>query len=791
MGSVSAWAIRRPVIALLIWILATVGVGILATTFKGTFDDSFSLPNTQSAVAQDLLMEVNPQAADGNTANVVWAPKSGSVESDAVKAEVDSLLTKLAAIGGVKCITSPYDGKTYGPDCPKPQSNTMSFPPGTPKEFQDEVDKAFADGTTNVTYPEGTPQSIQDQLNSLLEANKAAKEATSTISKDKSVAYATVTFTGAGTAVVSQEMAQEFVDTLQTADTATLEVGATGQILTAAGSGDSASELIGIIVAIIILAIAFGSLIAAGLPILIAISGLVVGQLLILLIARFLDVASFAPELASMIGLGVGIDYSLFILSRFRQEVLDGVDPKEAIHTATRTAGRAVVFAASTVIMALLGLFVLGVSFFYGLAVAAAVTVFVIMLAALFLLPAVASLLGRHALGWRLPWARHPRVKPLDDSAWASYGRLLQRAPWLFALISLAVVVVLAIPALSLRQGFPDNGSAQPGTPARVGFDLMAKGFGPGVNGPFFVAVTLPVPLDDTALRATVRELAQTEGVALTLPNEQMLPLYEVVKVGDTKGLFSDNGIVTSVLVQPTTAPDDPATNQLLERLRTQTASKVAASGATMYVGGTQAVTQDFTDVLISVLPLFLLIVIGLGFLALFLLFRSLVIPLTAAVTSLLSFSAALGVTVAVFQWGWGASLLGVSATGPILPFLPIMVFAILFGLSMDYEVFLVSRMQEGWHHTKDNREAVRHGLAGSGRVVVAAALIMSSVFLAFVPMPNDTIKLFGVALASAILVDAFIVRLVLVPSVMSMLGRANWWLPGWLRRHLPNFSVE
>ncbi|MEK9663326.1 MAG: MMPL family transporter [Candidatus Nanopelagicales bacterium] len=791
MGALSAWAIRRPVIAILIWVIATVGVGVLAFSFKGTFNDSFSLPNTQSAIAQDLLQEVNPAGADGNTANVVWSPASGSVEAPEVKTEVDGLLTKLAALDGIKCITSPYDDKTYGPDCPKPTSNAMTFPPGTPQDFQDEVNKAFADGTTNVTYPEGTPQSVQDQLNRLLEANKAAKEATSTISADKRVAYATVTFIGAGTAVVSQELAEQFVDVLQATNSSQLQVGATGQILTAAGAGDSASEAVGVVVALIILAIAFGSLIAAGLPILIAVSGLIVGQLLILLISGFLDVASFAPELASMIGLGVGIDYSLFILNRFRQEVLAGAAPKDAIHTATRTAGRAVLFAASTVIMALLGLFVLGVSFFYGLAIAAAVTVFVIMLAALFLLPAVASLLGRHTIGLRLPWARHPKVKPLDQSAWASYGSFLQRAPWLFALLALGLVGVLAIPAFSLRQGFPDNGSAQPGTPARVGFDLMAEGFGPGVNGPFFVAVTLPTPLDDTALRTTVRDLAQTEGVALTLPNEDMLPLYEEVKIGDTKGLFSDNGIVTSVLVQPTTAPDDPATNQLLERLRTQTASTVAASGAAIYVGGTQAVTQDFTDVLISVLPLFLLIVIGLGFLALFLLFRSLVIPLTAAVTSLLSFAAALGVTVAVFQWGWGASLIGVSTTGPILPFLPIMVFAILFGLSMDYEVFLVSRMQEGWHETGDNREAVRHGLAGSGRVVVAAALIMSSVFLAFVPMPNDTIKLFGLALASAILVDAFIVRLILIPSVMSMLGRSNWWLPGWLRRHLPNFSVE
>ena len=790
MGPLSAWSIRRPIVALLAWVVAVVVVGFFALTLDGKFNDSFSLPNTQSALAQEFLQEVSPQDADVNTATVVWSPSSGTVEDESVKSNVDALLTKLATIDGVTCITSPY-GKNYGPSCPTPASSAPDFPPGTPPEFAKQVKEAFENGTTDVTFPPGTPASAQQQLLSLLKANKAAKEATSTISKDGKVAYATVTFTGAGPSIANPQQASAFVSDVEAANTADLQVGATGQILTAAQEAPGSSEGIGILAAIVILIILFGSLVAAGLPIVVAVVGLVVGQLLILVIARFFDVASFAPQLASMIGLGVGIDYSLFILNRFRQDTLDGKDPKEAIRIAVRTAGRAVLFAGSTVIIALLGLFVLGVTFFYGLAIAAAATVFVVMLAALILLPAIASLLGRHTLGLRMPWARHPRGVPLDDSRWAGYGRFLQKAPWLSGALALGLVVLLAIPAFGIRQGFPDNGSAAPGSTARIGYDLMSEGFGPGVNGPFFVAVVLPLPLDDTALRTTVGALAATEGVASTLPNEAMLPLYSTATIGGKNSPFSENGLVTSVVVQPTTAPDDPATNELLTRLRTQTAEQIAPTGATIYVGGTQAVTQDFTNVLISVLPLFLLVVIGLGFIALFLLFRSLLIPLTAAITSLLSFSAALGVTVAVFQWGWGASLIGVATTGPILPFLPIMVFAILFGLSMDYEVFLVSRMQEGWHHTGDNLEAVRHGLAGSGKVVVAAALIMSSVFLAFVPVPNDTIKLFGVALASAVLIDAFIVRLILVPSVMSMFGRANWWLPGWLGRRLPTFTVE
>jgi len=790
LGPLSSGAIRRPVLALLAWVIVIGAVGFSAYTLDGKFNDSFSLPNTESALAQNFLEEVSAQDASTNSATVVWSPASGTVQDKAVKREIDALLTKVAGISGVTCVTSPY-GKDYGSACPKKESAAPDLPPGTPPEFAQQVKEAFEKGTTGVTFPEGTPQAEQQQLLDLLKANKAAKEATSTISKDGTIAYATVTFAGAGPAVANAAQADAFVSAVEAASTPTLQVGATGQILTAAQGGPGLSEGVGILAAIIILIILFGSLVAAGLPIMVAVVGLLVGQLLILVIARFFEVASFAPQLASMIGLGVGIDYSLFILNRFRQEVRAGKDPKEAIGTAVRTAGRAVLFAGGTVIIALLGLFALGVSFFYGLAIAAAATVFVVMLAALILLPAVASLLGRHTLGLRMPWARHPKPKPLDQSMWAGYGALLQKAPWLSALLAFALVVLLAIPAFSIRQGFPDNGTAAPGSTARVGFDLMSKGFGPGVNGPFFVAVTLPLPLDDTALTKTVKALAATEGVASTIPNKDMLPLYKTATIGGKNSPFSQSGIVTSVLVQPTTAPDDPATNALLNRLRTQTSQTIAPTGAAIYVGGTQAVTQDFTNVLISVLPLFLLVVIGLGFIALFLLFRSLLIPLTAAITSLLSFAAALGVTVAVFQWGWGASLIGVATTGPILPFLPIMVFAILFGLSMDYEVFLVSRMQEGWNASGDNKEAVRYGLAGSGKVVVAAALIMSSVFLAFVPVPNDTIKLFGVALASAVLIDAFIVRLVLVPSVMSLLGRANWWLPKWLANHMPKFTVE
>ena len=612
-------------------------------------------------------------------------------------------------------------------------------------------------------------------------AAQAAADATSPVSKDQKVAYATVHL---DTEALSAIDATDVSNMIKDANSATLIVGANGQALAGAGAGADSSEAIGLLVAIIILLIAFGSLVAAGLPIIVAISGLVGGQVLVIMISNFMDVASFAPTLAAMIGLGVGIDYSLFIMNRYRQE-LATLAPKDAALRAVSTAGRAVLFAGCTVIIALLGMFVLNINFFNGLSMAAAVTVLMVMLSALLMLPALLSLMGTKALALKMPWARHHREIEPDDSKWTSFGLLLQRMPVIPLVLSVIVIGALASPALTMELGFPDNGTQAAGTPLRNGFDLLTEGYGPGVAGPFFVAVELKHPHDMDELATVVKALEQTEGVASTLPNSKMLILLD-----GSKTAFNDKGNLTSVLVQPTTSPQDEATADTLARIRDVTAPAVASS-ATLYVGGTQAISTDFTAQLQKMLPIFLLLVVGLGFLALMMLFHSLVIPLTAAVTSLMSFAGALGITVAVFQHGTMASLLDVSGTGPILPFLPIMVFAILFGLSMDYQVFLVTRMQEEWHKSGDNRIAVRRGLAGSGKVVVIAATIMTSVFLSFVPTPNDTIKLFGVALASAVIIDAFLVRLILVPSLMTMLGKANWWLPKWLNAILPKITLD
>ncbi|MBU6245743.1 MAG: MMPL family transporter [Actinomycetales bacterium] len=756
MPGLSAWAVRRPVAALIAWFCAAAAVIGLGAGFGGALNDSFDLPDTESTSAMELLSQTGMGGGLDGGATIVWSPDAGSAVAPGVMGQVSPVLEGVATLPSVACVTNPT-GASFGRDCPAPAAAPSA----------EDVSKM--------------PQEVQ-------QAMQAAAAAMSTVSADGRVAYATVTF-AEGAQAVDRADAKAILETVQGLNGPGLAVGASGTALEAAGQEPPSSEAVGLAVAIIILLIAFGSIVAAGMPIVVALVGLAMGQMAVLMVARFLDVATFAPTLAAMIGLGVGIDYALFVMNRYRQALLAGHEPKAAATEAVETAGRAVLFAGSTVIIALLGLFVLRINFFNGLSLAASVTVLMVMLSAVWMLPALLSLLGTRALALRLPWGRRAGSlsKRPEGRAWAHYGRVLQRRPWLPVALAFGFVAILAIPTFSLRQGFADDSGKPAGSAARIAYDLRSEGFGAGVNGPFIVAVKLPKQGDVAAYSAIITGLAATEGVASTQPSVDMLPL-----VAADPASFGLDGDIAAIGVIPTTAPQDEATTALLDRLRSQVnPSLEQATGGAIYVGGTQAITSDFTTVLTDALPIFLAVVIGLGFLALVLLFRSIVVPLTAAVTSLLSLAAALGITVAVFQWGWLAGPLGVPGTGPIFPFLPIMVFAILFGLSMDYQVFLVSRMQEEWARSRDNAASVRRGLAGSGRVIIIAAAIMSSVFLAFVPSTNPMVKLFGIALASAVLIDAFIVRLVLVPALMSMLGSANWWLPRWLDRILPSVRIE
>ena len=553
-----------------------------------------------------------------------------------------------------------------------------------------------------------------------------------------------------------------------------LEIKLGGQLIQQSERPSLSGEGIGILAAIFILLIAFGSVLAMVVPIVVALAGIAVGLPIIGLLTHVYPLQSFSTTLATMIGIGVGIDYALFVVTRYRQGLQAGLGPEEAVITAIDTSGRAVLFAGLTVIIALLGMLAIGLKFISGLGIGAAAVVAVTVAAAVTLLPAVLGFVGPNIDKWRLPWL-HDEGDGSRKTIWHRWSRFVQHHAWIVTIAGLAIVLALALPVLSMRLGFDDAGNDPSGTQTREAYDLLSEGFGPGFNGPFLLAVQLPAgshAADTEHLRSAV---AATPGVASVSPV-----------------ITNEAGTTAVVRVYPTTAPQDEATSKLLHHLRREVIPEaIAGTGAKVYVGGFAALTDDFATLLGQRLPVFIGIVILLSFLLLMVVFRSLLVPLKAAIMNLLSVGAAYGVIVAIFQWGWGSSLIGIGKEGPIQAFIPIMMFAILFGLSMDYEVFLLSRIREEYLRTGDNAEAVADGLSATARVITAAAAIMCTFFLAFVLGDNVIIKLFGIGFASAIFIDATLIRLVIVPSTMELLGDANWWLPAWLDRILPHLDVE
>ncbi len=517
------------------------------------------------------------------------------------------------------------------------------------------------------------------------------------------------------------------------------------------------------------------------LPLLTAGFALGTGIAVIGVLSHALTMASFSEQLSLLIGLGVGVDYALFVVTRFRQGLLRGVDIETAAVDALDTSGRAVLFAGITVCIALLGMFALGVSFLYGVAVAASIAVAFTVAAALTLLPALLGFFGLRALS-RKERRRlgEGRFAEDDESpAWGRWARRLQRRPALLAVAASALMLVIAIPVLSLRLGSSDQGNDPASTTTRKAYDLLASGFGPGFNGPLQFVARVNRRADAAPIARVLRVTAATPDVAA------------VTRPRLSGGVGGRPAVVTANVV-PRGSPQDASTSALLRRLRSEVIpSATRGSGVRVLVGGQTAIFEDFSHVLSSKLPLFIGVVVALSFLLLTVVFRSLVIPAMAALMNLLSVAAAFGAVVAVFQWGWLGSVIGISRSGPIEAFLPVMVFAILFGLSMDYEVFLVSRIYEEWQRRRDNRAAVVHGLAATGRTITAAAAIMVLVFAAFVLGGERVIKLFGIGLASAVLLDAVVVRSVIVPGLMLTVGRANWWLPHSLERLLPRLNVE
>ena len=525
------------------------------------------------------------------------------------------------------------------------------------------------------------------------------------------------------------------------------------------------------------LGLAFGALFAAFLPLITALIAIGIGYSITGLLSHVFSVASFSTILGILIGLGVGVDYALLIVTRHRTGLKGGRTIEDAAVNAVNTAGRAVFFAGITVCIALLGQFALGISFLYGIAVCAAITVALTMLASLTLLPALLGFLGMKVLS-RRQRAQMRKTGPVAEEVtgfWRRWARTIERRPVLPAAVALATVVVIALPFFSLHLGLDDAGSDPSNTTTRQAYDLLAKGFGPGFNGPFQLVAELPSPADEAAFVALTDTLSHQPGVVAVTPPR-----------------VSPSGTVAIANLYPSTSPQALQTSSLLDRLRDNVIPKAeAGTGLTVLVGGATAIQTDFAHVLSSKLPLFVGVVVVLAFLLLMAVFRSLLIPLVASIMNLLSIGASLGIMNAIFEWGWGHSLFGISGTAPVEVFVPVLLFSILFGLSMDYEVFLVSRMHEEWLLNDDNRVAVTLGQAETGRVITAAAAIMILVFASFVLGGIIIIKQFGIGLAGAIFIDAFIVRTVLVPSLMHLFGKANWWLPGWLDRVIPHLSVE
>jgi RND superfamily putative drug exporter len=708
MSAVARWCFRHRFAVVAAWVLVLVGLGALSQAVQSDYINSFALPGTGSATAQELLARAIPaQAGDSDT--IVWRVRHGTVRDRAVTARISSMLRTVATMPEVAGVVSPYGAR-------------------------------------------GAAQ----------------------ISRGGRIAYAVVNFTEPSNDIATADITR-VVTAAEAARAPGLDVQLGGDaIRNTEQSSLGVSSAIGVLAAAVVLFIAFGSLLAMLLPLVTAIAGVGGGLMAIAPLTHAMNVVSIAPVLGALIGLGVGIDYALFIVTRHRRGLQSGLTPEEAAVKAIDTSGRAVLFAGGTVCIALLGILVLGIGFLNGLAVASALTVVVTVLAAVTLLPALLGVFGARVLSRRQRRRLHTQARAANPAGlWARWAGTVERSPAVLAAAAAAVMVVLAIPLLSVRLGSSDAGNDPAPATTRQAYDLLAGGFGPGFNGPLILVAQTGGPAGAAALKTLENQLPHVADVAKVTP------------------LASARGIAV-IQVTPGTSPEAKATSDLIATLHNDTIP-AAGHGTTLrvYIGGITATYADFAAVVAGKMPWFLLAIIGLSFLLLALAFRSLLIPATAAAMNLLAGAATFGVLTAFFEWGWGTSALGLGKAGPLEAFLPVVTLAILFGLSMDYQVFLASRMTEEWAHSRDSRQAVRTGQTETGRVITAAATIMICVFLTFSFTGQRDIAEFGIGLAAAVALDAFILRTVLVPAVMHLLGTASWWLPRWLGRHLPHLATE
>ena len=596
------------------------------------------------------------------------------------------------------------------------------------------------------------------------------------ISQDGKIAYAVLYF--AKPAFKLKDSQIRAVETVgKTARSSSLDVefggNAFGQLDAPKGSP---GEVFGLIATAIVLVLAFGSFFAMLLPLGVALFALGIASAATTLLSHGLSIAQFAPILGSLIGLGVGIDYALFIVTRSRQGLKRGLSVEDSIITAINTSGRAVLFAGLTVCVALLGMLVLRLSFLNGVAIASSLTVLITMFASLTLLPALLGFQKHHALSRkeRRALKAHGPEPVVVATNWQRWADFVSRRPRILSLAALIIIVMMAVPFFSLHLGSSDHGSNPKGTTTRQAYDLLATGFGPGFNGPLQVVGAIHNANDRTAMASLQQSLQGKPDVAAVAPLQ-----------------LSANGRVAVIYVVPKSSPQDTKTEELINTIRnTYIPAATSTSHTGIFVGGITAIFADFATIFLAKIPLFIGVIVLLGCLLLMVAFRSIVIPLTAAAMNLFAAGASFGLVVAVFQWGWGSSLIG-AGTGPVESFLPVIMIAILFGLSMDYQVFLVSRMHEEWLNTGSNTEAINRGQANTGRVISAAALVMIFVFSSFSFGGERVIAEFGIGLGGAVLMDAFILRTVLVPALMHFFGDANWWMPKWLERVVPHVAVE
>jgi putative drug exporter of the RND superfamily len=596
------------------------------------------------------------------------------------------------------------------------------------------------------------------------------------VSDDGTIASSTIPLTVPGWEVEKSD-GEKLIDAANANSGDGLEIKLGGDpIYTAQEAGSP--EGYGFLGAAIVLLIAFGSVVAAGLPLGIALVGLGISSAgLIPLLANAIDVPDWTTAVSGLIGIGIGIDYALLVLTRFRAAMKEGKDRHDAIAEAVTTAGRSVIIAGLTVVIAVLGLMLTGLTYMYGVAIATSLAVLVVMLASVTLLPALLGYLGPRVDNLRIPFlGRTLRAEGNGESPAARWSHAVQRRPWPAAILALAVLLALAAPALGMRLGFPDAGNDPPDTMTRQAYDLQTEGFGPGSNGPIQIAATIP---------PTAEARGQIDEFANTLRGTPDIAFVAPPQINQT----GDAALVTVI---PRTSPQDEATEDLVTNLRDNVVpGQFAGTGIDVEIGGVTAALEDQSEYMVGKMPLFIAGVVGLSFLLLLVAFHSPLISLKAGIMNLLSVSAAYGVMTLAANGGGLSNLIGIDHEVPIAPFMPVMMFAILFGLSMDYEVFLISRIREEYLKDGDTRRAVADGLAKTARVITAAAAIMVVVFLSFVTAPEVFLKLFGIGLAAAILLDATIVRMVLVPAVMQLLGRWNWWIPNWLENILPRLDVE